>query len=118
GNEKGCRWWMANSEAPSMPMSFFVNYADMPFFNAYLKGWKDRSLKWQYVLEDENKVITDDFLFNETELSHLPDFVIAGMRAPDRVYLNASFNNFGNLTLASVEPLSNEHFDILLRFAK
>ncbi|HET9825498.1 MAG TPA: hypothetical protein VFP87_09190, partial [Chitinophagaceae bacterium] len=75
-------------------------------------------MKWQYILEGENKVKTDDFLFNETGLSQLPDFVIAGMRAPERVYLNASFNNFGNLTLASVEPLSDEHFDILLRFAK
>jgi hypothetical protein len=118
GSEKGVRWWMANSEAPSMPMSFFVKYADLPFFNTYLKGWTDRSLKWQYVLEGENKAITDDFLFNETELSQLPDFVIAGMRAPERVYLNASFNNFGNLTLASLEPLSDEHFEILLRFAK
>ena len=118
GNEKGVRWWMANSEAPSMPASFFVKYTRLPFFNEFLQGWYDRSLKWQYILEGENKVRTDDFLFNETELSQLPDFVIKGMRAPDRVYLNASFNNFGNLTLASLEPLSNEHFDILLRFAK
>jgi signal transduction histidine kinase len=118
GSDKGCRWWMANSEAPSTPMSFFVKYADLPFFNMYLEGWKEKSLKWQYILEDENKIKTDDFLFNETELSLLPDFVIAGMRAPKSIYLNASFNNFGNLTLASVEPLSDEHFDILLRFAK
>ncbi len=118
GNEKGVRWWMANSEAPSMPMNFFVKYADMPFFNEYLKGWQERSLKWQYILEGENKFVTDEFLFKKTELSQLPDFVIAGMRAPDRVYLNASFNNFGNLTLASLESLSDEHFDILLRFAK
>ena len=118
GTEKGVRWWMANSEAPAMPMNFFVKYADMPFFNEYLKGWHERSLKWQYILEGENKIKTDEFMFHETELSILPDFVIAGMRAPDRIYLNASFNNFGNLTLASLEPLSNEHFDILLRFAK
>ena len=118
GVEKGVRWWMANSEAPSTPMNFFVKYADMPFFNEYLKGWHERALRWQYVLEGENKIKTDEFLFHETELSSLPDFVIAGMRAPDRVYLNASFNNFGNLTLASLEPLSNKHFDILLRFAK
>jgi len=109
---------MANSEAPSMPMNFFVRYADLPFFNEYLKGWRERSLKWQYILEGENKFNTDEFLFKETELSQLPDFVIAGMRAPDRVYLNASFNNFGDLTLASLEPLSEEHFNILLRFAK
>jgi len=118
GNNKGVRWWMANSEAPSTPMSFFVKYANMPFFDEYFKGWQSRSLKWQYVLEGENKIRTDDFLFNETDLSQLPDFVISGMRAPERVWLNASFNNFGNLTLASLAPLSGEHFDILLRFAK
>jgi signal transduction histidine kinase len=118
GDDKGVRWWMANSEAPSMPMNFFVKYADLPFFNEYLKGWQQRQLKWQYLLKGKDKIRTDDFLFNQTELSQLPDFVIAGMRAPERVYLNASFNNFGNLTLASLEPLSDEHFDILLRFAK
>ena len=118
GNEKGVRWWMANSEAPSTPMSFFVKYADLPFFNYYLKGWNERSLKWQYILEGEDKIRTDNVLFNETELSQLPDFVIAGMKANDRVYLSASFNNYGCLNLASLEPLSDEHFDILLRFAK
>jgi hypothetical protein len=115
---KGARWWMANSEDLSIPMNFFVAYTDLPFFNAYREGWEERNLKWQYILEGENKIVTDDFLFKETELSLLPDFVIAGMRAPEKVYLNASFNNFGNLTLASLEPLSDGHFDILLRFAK
>jgi ketosteroid isomerase-like protein len=118
GNENGFRWWMANSEDPARPANFFVKYSDMPFFNVYLQGWHERQLKWQYILEGENKIKTDDFLFKETELSLLPDFVITGMRSPERVYLNASFNNFGNLTLASLEPLCSEHFDILLRFAK
>jgi hypothetical protein len=67
GSEKGVRWWMANSEAPSAPTNFFVRYADMPFFNEYLKAWNERSLKWQYILEGENKMKTDAFLFNETE---------------------------------------------------
>ncbi|HET7117275.1 MAG TPA: hypothetical protein VFI29_12330, partial [Hanamia sp.] len=115
---KGAQWWMANSEAPSAPMNFFVKYANLPFFNMYLKGWEERDLKWQYILEGENKIITDNFLFNETELKTLPDFVIEGMKVPHKVYLNASFNNFGNLTLATLEPLSEKHFDILLRFAK
>ena len=57
-------------------------------------------------------------MFAETELRELPGFVIEGMKSPDKVYLNASFNNFGNLTLASLDPLNEEHFDILLRFAK
>src|SRR5678815_5379487 len=93
-------------------------YADLPFFNEYLRGWHERSLKWQYILEGEDKKRTDNVLFNQTELSLLPDFVIAGMKANERVYLSASFNNYGCLNLASLEPLSDEHFDILLRFAK
>ena len=40
------------------------------------------------------------------------------MKEPERVFLNASFNNFGNLTLATLEPLSDQHFEIMLRFAK
>ncbi|HET9433928.1 MAG TPA: hypothetical protein VFO37_09250, partial [Chitinophagaceae bacterium] len=114
----GSTWWMANSEAPSDPIGLYVKYHDHPPYLSYVKAWQERNLKWQYILEGKDKKEWDDFLFVETELSHLPDFVIAGMKAPDRVYLNASFNSFGNLTLASLEPLSAEHFDILLRFAK
>ncbi|TMI86399.1 MAG: hypothetical protein E6H08_21150, partial [Bacteroidetes bacterium] len=111
-------WWMANSEAPTEPIGLRIQNHEYPPYAAYLKAWQEKKLNWVYVLEGAIKKYWDDFLFVETELSHLPDFVIAGMKAPDRVYLNASFNTFGNLTLATLEPLSNEHFDILLRFAK
>jgi hypothetical protein len=111
-------WWMANSEAPTQPIGLKVQYHDHPTYLAYVNAWKQKELKWTYTLEGNTKKEWDDFLFVETELSHLPDFVIAGMKAPDRVYLNASFNSFGNLTLATLEPLSDEHFDIMLRFAK
>ncbi|MGK2860352.1 MAG: sensor histidine kinase, partial [Chitinophagaceae bacterium] len=114
----GSTWWMANSEAPTDPIGLFIKYHQLPPYAAFIKSWKERKNKWQYVLEGTDKKEWDDFLFVETELSQLPDFVIAGMKAPDRVYLSASFNNFGCLNLASLEPLSDEHFDILLRFAK
>ena len=111
-------WWMANSETPTDPIGLYIKYHDYPPYLAYIKAWQQRKNKWQYILEGTDKKEWDDFLFVETELSHLPDFVIAGMKEPDRVYLNASFNSFGNLTLATLESLSEEHFDILLRFAK
>jgi hypothetical protein len=114
----GFHWWMANSERPVAPMNYFVKDTNLPFFNSYLKGWQERTVKWTFELEGENKIRVDDFLFTKTELSLLPDFVISGMRAPEKVFLNASFNNFGNLTLASLEPLPDEHFNIMLRFAK
>ncbi|HEX6169969.1 MAG TPA: hypothetical protein VFZ33_09760, partial [Chitinophagaceae bacterium] len=114
----GVTWWMSNPEAPLQPIGLFVKYHEQPPYLAFLKGWKERNLKWQYILEGEVKKTWDKFLFVETELSQLPDFVIANMKANERVYLSASFNNFGCLTLATLESLSDEHFDILLRFAK
>ena len=114
----GSTWWMANSEAPSDPIGLNVQYHEHTPYLAYVKAWQGRQLKWTYPLEGEIKKQWDDFLFTETELSHLPDFIIAGMKAPDKVYLNASFNSFGNLTLATLDQLSDEHFDIMLRFAK
>ncbi len=111
-------WWMANSEDPENPMGFYVKTHNHPPNLAYFNAWEERKLKFTYVLEGEVKNDWDGFLFSETELAQLPDFVIKGMKHPDRVYLNASFNNFGNLTLATLEPLSDDHFDLLLRFAK
>jgi hypothetical protein len=112
------RWWMSNSEAPEQPMNFYVKYHEHPPNLAYFSAWEKRTVKWIYLLDGSVKKEWDYFLFSETELKLLPDFVIAGMKAPDRVYLNASFYNSGNLTLASLEPLSDEHFDILIRFAR
>jgi len=118
GLENTSRWWMANSEDPKNPAGFFIKQHEHPPMVAYFKAWRERKIKYTYALQGKIKQDWDDFLFSETELKNLPAFVIEGMKAPDLVYLNASFNNFGNLTLASLEPLSDEHFDILLRFAK
>ena len=111
-------WWMANSEAPTEPIGLNVKNHLLPPYKAYISAWKKKKKNWQYILEGKNKNDWDDFLFVETELSQLPAYVIAGMKAPERVFFSASFNNFGCLSLASLETLSNEHSDILLRFAK
>ncbi|MFI5159909.1 MAG: sensor histidine kinase [Sphingobacteriales bacterium] len=115
---KASRWWMANSELPAEPMNYLVQNHRNPAYDAYLKAWKERNLKWRYALKGKVKRDWDDFLFVDTELAQLPMPVIAGMKAPEQVLLSASFNNFGCLTLVSLEPLSDEHSDIMLRFAK
>ncbi|HET6767152.1 MAG TPA: ATP-binding protein [Chitinophagaceae bacterium] len=114
----GVTWWMANPETSSDPIGLYVKYHEQAPYLAFLKAWQDRLVKWQYLLEGSAKKTWDEFLFVETELSRLPGFVIDNMRANDKVYLSASFNNFGCLTLATLEPLSDEQFDIMLRFAK
>ena len=112
------RWWMANSEEPSNPKSFYIKYHEHPAYLKFVNEWKNQSVKFVYDLKGQDKISWDDILFNETELKQLPDVVKNGMRAPERVLLSASFNNFGGINVASLEPLSDEHFDILLRFAK
>ncbi len=114
----GNTWWMANSEEASLPFGSFVKYHEHPAYLAYIDAWKAQTLKWIYLLEGTEKKEWDKFLFTETELSNLPQFVIDGMKSVESIFLNVSFNNFGSLTLASLEPLTEENFDILLRFAK
>jgi signal transduction histidine kinase len=114
----GARWWMANSEEPSNPMSFFIKYHEHPAYLTFVKEWKNQNVKFVYDLKGKDKIKWDKILFNETELKNLPDVVKNGMQAPERVLLSASFNNFGGINVASLEPLSEEHFEILLRFAK
>lgn len=112
------RWWMANSEEPSNPMNFYIRYHEHPAYLTFVKEWENQNVKFVYDLKGKDKINWDNILFNETELANLPDAVKNGMKAPKRVLLSASFNNFGGINVASLEPLSDEHFDILLRFAK
>src|SRR5262249_30981347 len=94
------RWWMANSKDPQNPISVFIKRHNHPPIAAFFKAWKERQLKWTYLLEGQVKKDWDVFLFSETELKILPDYVTEGMKTLDKVYLNASFDNFGNLALA------------------
>jgi hypothetical protein len=59
-----------------------------------------------------------DALFYRTELGKLPQEVQMAMRAPDRVYLYNTFNDFGVLFIVCLEPLPDEKFSIIERFGK
>ena len=114
----GSTWWMANPEPGSVPVGLFIkNHKHKPY-REYIKAWQAQTLKWEYLLEGSSKKEWDEYIFSETELSLLPEFVIDGMRSVERVFLNASFNNFGSLTVSTVDPLPEAQFEIVLRFAK
>jgi len=112
------RWWMANAEEPARPDSYYIAYHAHPTYQAFITAWKERNPKWVYDLHGKTKASWDDILFSETELARLPADVQAGMRAPDRVILSASFNNYGALQTAGLEPLSDDNLEILRRFGQ
>ncbi len=111
-------WWMANHEDPGEPVGLFVKYHEHPPYLAHLQAWKERQQKWEYLLEGETKKTWDKFLFSETELSQLPQEASSFMRGLKRVFLSSSFNNFGYLQFATLEPLKDDQFDILYRFGR
>jgi signal transduction histidine kinase len=115
---KSVRWWAANPEAESGTESFLITNQDHPVYLEYWKAWEERRAKYLYILEGDNMVSWCDVLFDETELGRLPQEVQVGMREPDKVYLYNTFNDFGVLFLACLEPLSDDKFSILERFGK
>uniref|UniRef100_UPI004037F68D sensor histidine kinase n=1 Tax=Algoriphagus halophilus TaxID=226505 RepID=UPI004037F68D len=115
---KSVRWWAANPEAESGTDSFLITNQDHPVYLEYWKYWEEKRTKHLYILEGENMVSWCDVLFNEMELGRLPKEVQEAMRAPEKVYLYNTFNDFGVLFLACIEPLSDDKFSVLERFGK
>ncbi len=114
---KDAHWWMVSAIAPDKPLKILVKYHEYAPNLAILKGWECRDQRWSYVLEGNNKKTWDDYQFANA-LSQLPDIVKENMRSVKSVILNASFQNFGCIMLSSFEPLSDDHFDLLIRLSK
>jgi signal transduction histidine kinase len=120
-NHKGSgdtTWWMASQENPDIQRGYLVPYHKQPPYLAYLDAWQQSQEKLLYIFEGKEKEDWDKVLFEETELKQLPDFVQAGMRSVKKVYWYSSFNKFGCLGIGSLEPLSDQSFDILQRFSR
>ena len=110
--------WTINSETGKIPESFHMKFEDYPFHDAMMKGYKDRATKYLYVLEGAEKKIYDEYLFNETEFTKIPQEAQAASRAMERYVCSFSFSNFGGLQTVGVKPLTNINLDILARFGK
>jgi len=123
-----CLIWVMNSEdlstklwmagAGALPVSFYVPYHENPPYLAFVRGWKERNTKWEYDLGGQIKKDWDEFVFSNTEMKHLPGPVKKGMQASERIIMAGSFQQFGCLQTAGPEPLNNEQFEVLNRFAK
>lgn len=113
----GSTWWMSNPES-NESFGLYVKYHELYPYQEFLKSWRLRKPAWLYILEGKDKKEWDKLLFTETVLALLSDHVKNIMQGKEKVFLSSSFANFGYLTLESSEPLTEEQFDILFRFAK
>ncbi len=113
---KGITWWMAGPEGLLDENGFFVQNNRHPSHQLYLKHCLNRTKKWEYLFEGKEKRDWDLFGFNKTELIRLPEQIKNFMSSVKRVYLSGSSESFGSLVTGSLEPLSDEHKDIISRF--
>ncbi|WP_221898819.1 sensor histidine kinase [Robiginitalea sp. SC105] len=115
---RSVHWWAANPEAESGSECYFISDQDDPVYNEYWKAWEERRTKDLYILEGEYKENWTQILFNDTGLKRLPEVVKAAMVRPEKIFLYNTFNDFGVLFIARLEPLPDEKFSILERFGK
>ncbi|MFI5128900.1 MAG: nuclear transport factor 2 family protein, partial [Chitinophagales bacterium] len=112
------RVWMANSEDRKIADSYYIKRLDHSYYDAIIKGWKEKNPKWVYDLSGEYKKSLDELLFNETELSGLPEAVKTGIRSSEHSVISGSFNNFGFIEASGPLAHSEEQFEILNRFGR
>ena len=109
--------WMANSEDPNVADSYAVPFHDHPAYANYLDSWKSQESKWEYVLEGNNKDTWDDILVYGY-FARLPETIKQAMKEPDRIILSGSFNKYGLIQTASMESLTDENLEIVVRFSQ
>lgn len=115
---KDAVWWMATGNDLVNPARYFIPFHEDPPYLAFIGAWQNRSRRFEYELSGNEKIQWDDTLFNKTDFRNLPEGLKSSMRAQEKVIFSGSFYNYGGINIANREPLSEEHFDILLRFAK
>ena len=112
------RVWMANSEDKKTAESYFIKRLHHPYYEAIIKGWKERNPKWVFDLGGPYKKSIDELLLSETELSRLSETVKMGIRSSTHTIISGSFNNFGFIEASGPAAHSEEQLEILNRFGK
>jgi signal transduction histidine kinase len=111
-------WYLTNNEDPDYPACFSVPNNEYPFNTAMLDAWHQKTVDWSYMLDVQEKKEWDKFMFSKTDFVLLPENLKEVMAAVEKLYIKASFNEFGCIMLSSLEPLNNEQMAILPRFSK
>jgi len=116
-NDLSATVWMTDSENPDHADSHHVSNHDHPAYQSYLEGWKNKDPKWEYTLAGEDKVRWDEILVYGY-FRRLPEQVKEKMTEPEKIILTGSFNTYGVIQTAGLDPLSEQSKEILLRFSR
>ncbi len=112
------KWYLTNNEDPDYPACFSVPYNEYPLNTAMLDAWQQKTIDWSYMLDVQEKKEWDKFMFSKTDFVLLPENIKEVMAAVEKLYIKASFNEFGCIMLSSLEPFNNDQMAILPRFSK
>jgi len=116
--DRSVRWWAANPEAETGSESFHISSINHPVYHEYWRGWEARLSRHSYELSGEIKKSWNEMLFEKTEMARLPEEVKTGMRKPEKIFVNSSFNEFGLLQVSTMSPIDDAKFAIVERFGR
>ena len=116
--EKYITWWSANPEVESTAESYRIDYNDQPVFINFLKAWQERKPVYLQTLSGDAKRTWEKHLFENTEMSKLPEVVRKSMREEGTIFTSSVISDYGLMMVGSYEPLSDDNLDITQRFGR
>ena len=112
------QFWSAVPEQSKLPQYFPIPKGIHPFFLKMWQAWKKKTPRLLITLKGSKKEEFDTLIFEKTAFKNLPESAKKSIRSGKLNVFSVVTMKYGLLEAADIEPLSEEKFLILERFAK
>jgi signal transduction histidine kinase len=119
---KYMEWWSSGQGIDVLPEKFNIQispeFERHPWAVRYFEAQKNEKDFEYYTLEGDIKKTADQYLFEETDLKHMPVEFKNIMRSYDSIVLAEAFMKKGVLSISILNELEPIETDLIKRFAK
>jgi hypothetical protein len=111
-------YWHTNPLQSDLPESYNVSKSIDPFFEKQWAAWQDGVPSLVIKIEGEEKREIDTLILERTDFRKIPEDTKQWIRSVEKSVFSLVTIKYGLLEAIDVEPLSQENFLILHRFAR
>ena len=110
--------WIASFNQAAFPESYYVKGTKHPFFQEYWEHYHAKTPLFTIILNGEKKKTYDEYCLSETDMKRFPEAVKENVLSIKEAFFCYARIKYGHLVAIGWQPLSEENFTILQRFAK
>ncbi len=111
--------WIASFNQAAYPENYFIKGTKNQVIKEYWEHYQAQTPYFTINLTGQKKKDYDKFSLEETDFKRFPDHVKEQIRSMEKVYFSYAQMKYGHIVaLDSKGALSEENFEILIRFAK